>query len=181
MRLIYIYGLPGSGKLTVARELAARTGYRLFHNHLVVDLLLSAFEFGSAPIVELREEIWLSVFDRAARSGLPGMIFTFAPESTVRPQFVQNAVHTVSNAGGSVDFVELTCSMPELKRRIGNAAREEHRKLTSVALFEQLHAAGNFSSPSMPKAGLTIDTGERTPADAAAEIVQVLGLPTGPD
>jgi AAA domain len=178
MRLIYIYGLPGTGKLTVARELAARTGYRLFHNHHVVDLLLSVFEFGSAPFVELREEIWLSVFDHAARSGLPGMIFTFAPENTVRPQFVRNAVHAVSSAGGSVDFVELTCSMPELKQRIGSAARQQHGKLTSVALFEELRAAGNFNSPSMPRAGLTIDTGERTPADSAAEIVQALGLPS---
>lgn len=34
MRLIFIYGLPATGKLTVAQELAKRTGYKLFHNHL---------------------------------------------------------------------------------------------------------------------------------------------------
>ena len=39
MKLIFIYGLPATGKLTVAVELAAMTGYKLFHNHLVVDLL----------------------------------------------------------------------------------------------------------------------------------------------
>jgi hypothetical protein len=178
MRLVFIYGLPGTGKLTVARELSERTGYRLFHNHLVVDLLTSVFEFGSEPFVASREEIWLSIFDRAARSGIAGMIFTFAPENTVRPQFVQNAVNTVCKAGGSVDFVELTCELPELKRRIGGASRQRHGKLTSVPLFEQLHAAGNFNAPSMPKAGLTIDTAARTPDEAAAEIVRVLGLPT---
>jgi hypothetical protein len=40
MKLTFIYGLPATGKLTIAVELAAMTGYKLFHNHLVVDLLL---------------------------------------------------------------------------------------------------------------------------------------------
>ncbi len=108
MRLIFIYGMPASGKLTVARELVSLSGFRIFHNHQVVDLLLSVFEFGSKPFVELREEIWLSVFDRASRERLPGMIFTFAPESTVRPTFVGEAVRTVRDAGGEVEFIELT-------------------------------------------------------------------------
>jgi hypothetical protein len=83
VKLIFMYGLPATGKLTVGQELAAISGYKLFHNHLVVDLLLSVFEFGSEPFVELREEIWLRVFNEAARCGLPGLIFTFAPEATV--------------------------------------------------------------------------------------------------
>ena len=105
MRLIFLYGMPATGKLTVAQELAAVTGYRPFHNHLAVDLLLSVFEFGSPAFVELRETIWLSVFEQACRSGLPGLIFTFAPERTVRPQslprfsgsFARTAVRSTSS------------------------------------------------------------------------------------
>jgi dephospho-CoA kinase len=92
MKLIFIYGMPAVGKLTVAQELAAITGYRLFHNHLVVDLLLTVFEFGSPQFVALREEFWLSIFHQAAHTDLPGMIFTFNPESTVRPDFIANTV-----------------------------------------------------------------------------------------
>ena len=77
MRLVFIYGLPATGKLTVAQALSKLTDYKLFHNHLVVDLLLSTFEFGSTPFIELREEIWLSVFKRACRNNLKGLIFTF--------------------------------------------------------------------------------------------------------
>ena len=145
MRLVFIYGMPATGKLTIARKLESLTGFSLFHNHLVVDLLLPIFEFGSEPFVELREEIWLSVFERAARAGLPGMIFTFAPENTVRPQLLHNAVNGISTLGGSIEFVELICPLEELKQRIGSATRHEHGKLTSVALFEQLHSAGNFN------------------------------------
>ena len=71
MKLIVLFGMPATGKLTVGQELAALTGFKLFHNHLVVDLLLSVFEFGSPGFVELREKIWLSVVRAACREGLP--------------------------------------------------------------------------------------------------------------
>ena len=180
MKLIFLYGLPATGKLTVARELSLLTGYNLFHNHLVVDTLLSVFEFGSKPFVELREEIWLSVFREACEAGLPGLIFTFAPERTVRPQFVPNAVEVVSRRGGEVDFVELVCPVVVLKSRMENASRVQHRKLASVALFEQLHADGVFDSSHMPKPRLTLDTAMFGPEDAAKEIVRVLGIAVEP-
>jgi len=176
MRLIFIYGLPATGKLTVARELSALTGYRLFHNHLVVDMLLSVFEFGSKPFVELREEIWLSVFRAAAESGLPGMIFTFAPERTVRDGFVAEVERIVCGAGGDVEFVELVCPIEELTGRMESASRVEFGKLTSVELFEKLHADGVFDSSHMPRPRVKVDTSLHGPTEAAGEIVRGLGL-----
>ena len=174
MKLIFIYGLPATGKLTVARELASMTGYKLFHNHLAVDLLLSVFEFGSAPFVDLREAIWLSVFERACRSDLPGLIFTFAPEPTVRAGFVDRVVDAVVGSGGEILFVELTCPIAELKRRIDSPSRTEFGKLTSLALFEQLESAGSFDASQMPKPRLSIDTSACQPREAAIQIARLL-------
>ena len=46
MKLVFIYGLPGVGKLTVAKELSIITGYKLFHNQcslkLKIDYLAEA-------------------------------------------------------------------------------------------------------------------------------------------
>jgi hypothetical protein len=176
MRLIFIYGLPATGKLTVARELAAISGYQVFHNHLVVDMVQSVFEFGSKAFVELREQIWLSVFRQAAESRLPGLIFTFAPEATVRPQFISDTLKTVSDGGGTVDFVELTCPVEELKRRIPDASRLQYKKLSSVALFDQLQAEGVFDAFAMPEPRVSIDTSTCTPARAALEIARSLEL-----
>lgn len=176
MRLIFIYGLPATGKLTVAQELSKHTGYRLFHNHLVVDLLLSTFEFGTVPFVELREEIWLSVFGQACRSQLAGLIFTFNPETTVRPSFVEQTVDIVIRSGGQVNFVELVCPLGELKRRIDSPSRLQYRKLSSLSLFEKLHADGEFDTSHMPKPSLTIDTSLKSPMEAAAQISDTLDL-----
>jgi len=176
VKLIFIYGMPASGKLTVAQELVAITGYKLFHNHLVVDLLQTVFEFGSPEFVALREEFWLSVFDHASRSPLPGMIFTFNPESTVRPAFISNVMKTVAAGGGQVHFIELTAPLPELKRRMGSLSRLQYKKLASVPLFEQLHQEGVFEVEYMPKPDLSIDTSIYQPARAALQIARALEL-----
>ena len=176
MRLVFIYGMPATGKLTVARELAARTGFKLFHNHLVVDLLLSVFEFGSPEFIRLREEIWLSVIKEACIAGLSGLIFTFAPERTVRPGFVSEVEKIIAHANGKLDFVQLVCPREELKRRMGDATRSEFGKLTSVELFEQLLEDGVFDAPEMPEAAVTVDTSVNSPAEAAHEIVRALKL-----
>jgi hypothetical protein len=176
MKLIFIYGMPAVGKLTVAQDLVTVTGYKLFHNHLVVDLLQTVFEFGSPEFVALREEFWLSIFQKASLSGLSGMIFTFNPESTVRAEFIANTVKTVEAAGGTVEFVELTCPLPELKRRMGSMSRMQYKKLSSVPLFEELHAEGVFEVSYMPAPKVSIDTSENQPARAALEIARALDL-----
>src|SRR5215475_8777468 len=97
MNLLFIFGLPGVGKLTVARELAEITGLRLFHNHLTVDLFLSVFEFGNPEFIDLRETIWLSVVEGAAQVNLPALIFNFNPESSVRQAFIEKLVRVVAS------------------------------------------------------------------------------------
>ena len=176
MKLIFLYGTPATGKLTVGQELAAITGYQLFHNHLAVDLLLSVFEFGSPQFVYLREQIWLSVFESASQSQLPGLIFTFAPEATVRPEFMSNTIETIARNGGAVHFIELTCPIHELKQRIEDPSRARYQKLASVSLFEKLHSEGAFEAFRMPEPAISIDTSLHTPAEAAAIIAGGLGI-----
>jgi hypothetical protein len=176
MKLIFLYGLPGTGKLTIARELAELTGIKLFHNHLTVDLLLSVFEFGSAPFVDLREKIWLSVFDEAAAT-LPAMIFTFNPENSVRQSFAQKSIEAVTSRGGEVLFVEVVCDPSELERRMDTLERRNHKKLVSLELFRKLQSDGVFTLPKMPKPHLTLNSTSTSPHENAQVIVARFSLP----
>jgi len=165
MKLVFLHGAPAVGKLTVARELGTLTGFRLFHNHLTVDLVSSLFPFGSEPFIRLREQIWLAAFAEAARQQV-SLIFTFNPERTVRERFVQDAIEAVESTGGKVIFVELTCSEAELERRIEDASRKKFGKLASVEQYRSLKAAGAFQFPKLPD-GISLDTTSQSPDDTA--------------
>lgn len=169
MVLLFIHGAPAVGKLTVARKIADLTGFRLFHNHLTVDLLLSVFDFGSEPFVLLREQIWLSVFREAARQKV-SLIFTFNPERTVRQSFIGDTVEAIESEGGVVHFVQLFCSEQELERRLVSPARSEYGKLTSLEQYKELKHSGAFVFGDIGPAALTIDT-TYSPAENTAQLI----------
>jgi hypothetical protein len=179
MTLVVLHGPPACGKLTVARELSRLTGYKLFHNHLTVDLLLAVFEFASPPFVKLREEIWTSVMREAAAAGLPGLVFTFTPERSVSEDFLGRLAGEAEAAGTSVRFVALVCPEHEVEHRLRSTTRKGSGKLQSVKLYRELRAAGFFSAPAMPPSELVIDTSKFTPEQSAASILDALKLPAG--
>ncbi|HWN10451.1 MAG TPA: AAA family ATPase [Pyrinomonadaceae bacterium] len=168
MKLVFLHGLPSVGKLTVARELSQLTGFKLFHNHLTVDLVLALFPFGSEPFIILREQIWLAAFAEAARNSV-SLIFTFSPERTVRERFIEDAINVIGGVGGQAIFVELTCANEELESRIEDVSRKKFGKLTSVEEYRSLQAAGVFQFPKLPE-GISLDTTNQSSAESAKQI-----------
>ncbi|MGO1355124.1 MAG: hypothetical protein ACTIA5_08640 [Brachybacterium tyrofermentans] len=174
MDLVFLHGPVASGKLTVARQLSELTGIPVFHNHLVVDLLLEVFEFGSPEFVRLRETFWLDTFAAAAQAER-SLIFTFAPEETVPAGFPERATSAVRDHGGRVRFASLDVSAAEQERRIENADRKQFGKLASVETLRHLRTAGSFAAETPPR-DITIDTETTAPADAAAVLADAFNL-----
>jgi hypothetical protein len=177
VKLIFIWGAAASGKLTVARELSKLTGIAVFHNHLVVDALLEKYEFGDPEFVRLREAMWMTVFDTAARAG-QSLIFTFAPEATVQPDFAQRVAKVIEEAGGEVKFARLVVSPEDQERRIANDSRKEFRKLTSVELLRELRPSFAACEAEMPPADLVVDAELDDPETASRRIAAAFGLST---
>lgn len=174
MKLVFLYGPAAAGKLTVGRALQQMTGFRLFHNHLVVDTLLSVFQFGTPSFVRLREQTWISVFEAAAKDDI-SLIFTFAPENTVNPEFIESTIATVQKGGGEICFVELTCPIEMLEQRMEDPSRAQFLKLRSVETFRQLRRMGADHFPPLP-ADLSIDTSAVDPVEAAHKICERFNL-----
>ena len=174
MKLVFLHGRAATGKLTVARAVAARTKFGLFHNHLIVDAVLAVFPFGSAPFVRLRHEFWLRAFEEAAREDR-SLVFTFAPEASVPADFVDETIATVGRHGGVVHFVGLSCTTEEQLRRIENADRRQFRKLASRAVLQEINDAGPAPGR-LPPVDLAIDTTQTLPDDAAELIVRHFAL-----
>ena len=116
------------------------------------------------------------MFSEAVAANLVGLIFTFAPESTVRDTFITNARSVVEASGGEVLFVELTCSREELERRLTSQSRQEFGKLNSLALFHELSAAGVFDDSGIPSPRFSLDITTLVPIDAARLVADRLRL-----
>jgi hypothetical protein len=173
-QVIFLFGRPGVGKLTVGELLSADTGYRLLHNHAVVDLVISLFSFGSPPFVALREKLWLDAIDACITAKQSGVIMTFAPESTVTDEFIPTLKKRVTARRGALRFIELCCDDAQLENRLTAESRARFGKLRDVNQFRQLDKDGAFDRPKMPPAELVVDTTGRDPLESAQLIASHL-------
>ena len=170
MRIVILCGLPGVGKLTVARALARLRGYRVFHNHLVFDAVEALFPFGSPAFIELREQLWLELLARAARERVGDIIFTVARDQSLRADFLVTLVAALANAGARISCIELICSVSEHEQRLASADRAQFGKIRSVESYRQLSAAGAFPRFTMPVETISVDTTDMLPDEVAAAV-----------
>lgn len=75
-KFIIIFGPPASGKMTVAFELGKLIDYKVFHNHMSIELVHSFFDFGTPAFSRLDKEIRFAIFNEVAKSDVKGLIFT---------------------------------------------------------------------------------------------------------
>ena len=141
--LLYVYGPPASGKLTVATVLAELTGFSLFHNHLSVDAVSCALPFGSKPFTEVLHRLRLDVFQTAARAGI-SLIFTnnsawSGPDARSRfAAFATAAERMVAAEGGQTVFVKLSAPLAVLEERVAQESRRRLGKLVDRAQLREL-------------------------------------------
>lgn len=171
MHLVFLHGAPATGKYTVGRELAALTGFELYHNHLAVDAVLEHHAFGTPEFVAERDRLWRTHLAAAPGRGLRGLIFTFNPENSVPQAFVEWLFRELGgDPAVQLHSVELRATDAEILTRLGSAPRRGFRKLTDPVLYARLRDAGAFRHPAIPRTDLSIDT-ERHDAIAAARTI----------
>jgi hypothetical protein len=66
------------GKMSVGQAITERTGLRLFHNHISIELALRYFDYGTPAFHRINGEIRRRVIEEVAASDLLGLVFTFA-------------------------------------------------------------------------------------------------------
>jgi RNase adaptor protein for sRNA GlmZ degradation len=177
MNLVFIYGAPATGKLTVATELARLTGYKLFHNHLTVDLIEPFFKFGTEEASRLSAKFRLEMFKEAAKAKLPGIIFTYVYVKDSDDEFVEQVISTVKPYGGKVMFVLLNCKKEELTKRVENDSRKNYTKVQEAGKLNELFKKYDMTSPVPHQESLIIDNTNLTPKEAANQIIQTYKLP----
>jgi len=176
MKLVFIYGPPASGKLTVATELAKLTGFRLFHNHVSIQFVQSIFEFGTKTFWRLTGKYRMEMLEEAAKEGVD-TIFTFVYSKGEDDRFVRDVLKRVRSHRGQVCFVRLYCDRKELVKRVKTSQRRGMGKVGTEKMLSDLFQRHNLDAEFPFRKSLSIDTTKQSPRNVARSIAGEYRLP----
>jgi hypothetical protein len=185
--LLFVVGPPAVGKMSVGQAIAERTGLRLFHNHIAIELAVRYFDFGTPAFHRIDGAIRRLVIEEVAASDLPGLVFTYVwafnlPEDQAQ---VEEYAKPFRDRGARVLFVELEAPQAErLKRTAGESRLAEkpsrrdleaaRRDLLDDDARYQLNSGGNFDGrPDY----LRINNTHLTPGEVAERVIEHFALP----
>ena len=171
MKLLFIYGSPAVGKLTVANELAKQADFKVFHNHLSIDCIEPIFDFGTESYSKLIELIRFETVAEAARQNV-SLIYTFCYAKDLDDAHVRKITETVEANGGEICFVLLTCERGELERRVLEESRKQYGKANNLEILSEILGKYDLSSPVPQRESLQIDNTNLSPLETARKIVE---------
>jgi shikimate kinase len=168
-RLVFLYGPPAVGKLTVARAIADRLPFRVLHNHLTIDAVTEVLPFGSDVFWRVVGRFRRDLVAAAAEQEID-LIYTyvFAPGDE---QHVADIVLPYEKAGGVVLFVQLLAPREVLLQRVLEESRKQYGKPTDAeTLVRMLDEYDDFTALATPD-GLRLDMAATSAHDAADQII----------
>jgi hypothetical protein len=175
MQMVFLYGPPAVGKLTVAREVAGRTGFKLFDNHTSIDWALRFFDFGQEPFWRLVHSFRDAVFQECAREGLD-LVSTFVYAQPADLELIERRFAIVEQHGRRVCLVQLTCDRDTLLARVKSAERAERGKLSTVDGLLAVMERHDILSAIPGRESLRIDNSHLSPGEVAERIVAHFSL-----
>lgn len=187
MQLLILIGPPAVGKMTIGRQIAAASDFRLFHNHLTIEPLIEVFGYGTPGFKALDIEFRRRMIEEAARARL-NLIFTavwdFADLGDTR--YAEYISEPYAAAGAPVGVAELRAPLDvRLARNHGEdriAAKPSKRDLEwsdQNLLAMERHTLTSDGADVAPEALALLDrlghaqfdTTERSPAQTASGIL----------
>lgn len=173
--LIFLYGLPGVGKLTVAKELSKKTKFPIYHNHLTSDLVYSVFERGELGSL-LKQKIRNIVINEWAKNENTSLITTLIYKKGDNEEYFEEMSNSAKKYGVDIYYFHLICSLESLKQRIISPDRELYGKIVDWRDAEKKMKGCNMTEDLPYANNYSIDTTNLSPQETAMEIIKVLEL-----
>ncbi|MEE6295619.1 hypothetical protein [Georgenia wangjunii] len=190
MRLLVIFGPPAVGKMTVGREIANRSEFRLLHNHALIEPLLEVFDYGTPPFNRLLSTWRAQVVEEAASFGTD-LLLTYVWGLDLQTDADELATHIrpYVERRADVAFVELAADLDtRLQRNRTELRLAEKRSKRDVPWSDSnvrdmerfVMNTGHEASLGLPLPGalllsehrhMRLDNSRLAPHEAAAQIL----------
>lgn len=183
--IVYLIGFPGTGKLTIAKELCAvEDGLRLVDNHLINNPIFSLIELDGETTLpqavwDNTAKVWEIVIDTMVNISHPDASFVLTgalgdDDADDHRQFNRIAKMAEARNANFVP-VRLLCDLDELKKRVQSPGRKENLKDTSPNNATRLFNRTSVLKPrDVPYHDVDVT---HIPAKKAAEQIRRLALP----
>lgn len=179
-QVIVLYGAMAVGKLTVGKVLQKKLGYKLTHNHLINNLVLSVFDRNTIKANKMIEDLRFKFYEESAKLG-KNLIITHcyahdyvSPTGLSDPEYLNILEKKLKRAGANVVFVHLQANSDAILKRVKNISRKKHEKLTDVSVMKNYLNTKNFITSAPVKNNLVIDNTNLSPQKVAEIIMKYL-------
>lgn len=184
MKLVIISGPPAVGKMTVGQALAKQTNWKLFHNHMSIELVHQFFDFGTPSFSRLDKLIRFGIFEEVAKSDLDGLIFTIVTAYNEQSDldYLDQIIQVFEPRNPEVLIVDLSADLEARLKRNKAPQRLQHKptkrdtEYSEKALlsYEKTYRMNSSESDLVGKDVLRINNTHLSPEQVAKHILDYL-------
>lgn len=154
-KLIMITGPQAVGKMTVGQELAKLTDFKLFHNHMSIDLVNNFFSYSTQEGQNMVKMIRINMFEYFAKSSIPGIIFTYVVnyDKSSDMENIETFKKIFESQGGEFYYVELNASLEirlyrnKTENRLLHKPEKQNIEFSEKQIFHAEEKHRNYSLP----------------------------------
>ena len=185
--IIYLFGFAGTGKYTIAKEIAARIDARLVDNHLICNPIFSLLRLDGKTklppgVWDYTRQIAATVRDAMVRlsSSDENFVITnfLSQEDKDDHRIYEETLVMAEKRNAFFVPVRLVCDLPELQKRIVQNDRRARMKMTDpdkIAVHYQNYTVLNPEHPYK----LELDVTHLSPQQAADVILNHVAILQG--
>lgn len=174
MKLIFLYGPPATGKLTVAKEIAKLNDFKILHNHLFNDLVETILPYGNQDFFDLVYKLRSDLVRAAVKKNISGIITTYCYAHPEDDDELKTNLDMMQKLGVEIIYIFLTADKAQLIKRVEEESRRQFGKLKDAQKLSKVLDKHDFFTAIPFVKSLKIDNTKLSAPKVAKKIINYI-------